>query len=85
MMTPDGKIKSGKRRGYRPVIRFSHLSIHESDDLCPRNLDRLSNYLALLVRREEGDIRGVASASDAHNTFDRCEPRRIDQPPVVFD
>src|ERR1700719_3878803 len=84
-MRPDGKITSGERRGYRPLIRFSHLSFRKSDDLCLRNLDRLSNYLALLVRRKEGDIRGVASTSHAHDTFDGREPCRIDQPPIVFD
>jgi hypothetical protein len=50
-----------------------------------RNLDCLSNNLALLVRREEGVIRGVAATSDAHDTFNRREPCRIDQPPIVFD
>src|ERR1700761_9094381 len=35
-----------------------------------RNVDRLSNYLALLVRRKEGDIRGVTSTSYTHDTFD---------------
>ena len=35
----------------------------------PSNLDCLSNYLALLVRREEGDIRGVASTKNVGHSL----------------
>jgi hypothetical protein len=51
----------------------------------PRHLNRLSENLALLVRREESDIRRIATASDPDDPFDWRKSRRIDQPPAIFD
>jgi hypothetical protein len=58
---------------YRRLIRFSHLNFRESDDLCLRNLDCLSNYLALLIRRKECDIRGVASEASRLHALRKTE------------
>jgi hypothetical protein len=81
----DGKITRGASR-LPPRSTTSRIrEFPRKRRLYLRNFDRLSNYLALLVRRKEGDIRGVASTSYTHDTFDGREPCRIDQPLIVFD
>ena len=81
----DGKITRGSVEAITPLKPLLASEFPRKRRLYLRNLDRLSNYLALLVRRKEGDIRGVASTSYTHDTFDGREPCRIDQPPIVFD
>lgn len=50
-----------------------------------RNLDRLPDCPALLVRGKERDIGSITAAFDADDAFDRGEPRGVDEPPAVFD
>ena len=51
--------------GYPPLIRPA--SEFREVIFMPANLDCLSNNLALLVRREEGDIQGLASTKKCHS------------------
>jgi hypothetical protein len=81
----DGKITRGSVEAITPLKPLLASEFPRKRRLYLRNLDRLSNYLALLVRRKEGDIRGVASTSDTHDTFDGREHCRIDLPPIAFD
>jgi len=71
---------AGRRQAWRSVwmIPMLHLS-------SARNRYRLRKHLALLVRRQKGDIRSISAAANPDNAFNRCKSRWVDQPPAIFE
>jgi hypothetical protein len=55
------------------------------DEVKPLKPQLFVEHLALLVRSQKGDVRGIAAATNPDDSLNRRKPRCINKPPAVFE